>query len=117
MTTPCAPIVALHLLHLLNRIKCNHDKMENEDSQLSQRPTELMDPMAWKAARECSMGRPSRKASAVMAHTAFVGVRVRRFTAAQTRYKGTPPSRENDHSILDKYQQTVRKVRPKFLVS
>ncbi len=46
------------------------------------------------------MGRPSRKARAVMAQTAFVGVRVRRFTAAHTLYRGTPPSRENDHSIL-----------------
>lgn len=46
------------------------------------------------------MGRPIRNAIAVMAHTAFVGVRVRRFTAAHTRYKGTPPSRENDQSIL-----------------
>ena len=48
------------------------------------------------------MGRPSRNASAVMAQTAFVGVRVRRLTAAHTLYKGTPPSREKDHSILNR---------------
>lgn len=77
-------------------------KERRSDSQLSQRPTVLMEPMAWKAVIEKSMGRPIRKASAVMAQTAFVGVRVRRFTAAHTLYKGTPPSRENDHSILNK---------------
>ncbi len=56
--------------------------------------------MAEKTESEKSMGRPTKKARAVMAHTALVGVRVRRFTAAHTLYSGTPPSREKDHSIL-----------------
>ena len=55
-----------------------------------------------KAVVENMMGRPSRNASAVIAQVALMGVFVRRFRAAQTRYKGTPPSRENDHSILCK---------------
>ncbi len=56
--------------------------------------------MAWNAVRDQSMGRPSRNASAVIAHTAFVGVCVRLLMRAHTLYSGTPPSREKAHSIL-----------------
>ena len=59
--------------------------------------------MARNAALEKSMGRPRRKPVAVIAHVAFSGVPVRLLIAAHTRYKGTPPSLENDHSILQKH--------------
>ena len=59
-----------------------------------------MEPMARNAAEENNMGSPSRNPIAVMAQVAFRGVPVRLLTAAHTRYKGTPPSRANDHSIL-----------------
>ena len=62
----------------------------------------MMEPMARNAVLEKSMGRPSRKPMAVMAQVAFRGVPVRLLIADQTRYKGTPPSRENDHSILNR---------------
>ena len=52
--------------------------------------------------REKSMGRPSRNASAAMAHTAFTGVPVTGFSADHTPCKGTPRSRANDHSILNR---------------
>ena len=38
-------------------------------------PMEEMELRAWNAASDQSMGRPSRNASATMAHTAVVGVR------------------------------------------
>ena len=62
----------------------------------------MMEPMARKAVVEKRMGRPSRNASAVMAQVAFRGVCRCSFIAPQTRYKGTPPSRENAHSILNR---------------
>ena len=46
------------------------------------------------------MGSPIRKAIAVMAHVAHRGVPVLGSIASQAWYKGTPPSRENAHSIL-----------------
>ena len=48
------------------------------------------------------MGRPIRNAIAVMAQTAHRGVPVLSSTDPHAWYKGTPPSRENDHSILDR---------------
>ena len=66
----------------------------------SHSPRDEMEPMAWNAATDQSMGRPSRNASAVMAQTALVGVCVRGFSCAHTLCSGTPPSREKLHSIL-----------------
>lgn len=65
------------------------------------RPTQAM-PTALQArlSGKARIGRPSRNAAAVMAQTAFTGVPVRPFTAAQTWCKGRPPSREKAHSAL-----------------
>lgn len=65
----------------------------------------MMEPIARKAVVEKRIGRPSRNASAVMAHVAFRGVCRCTFMAAHTRYKGTPPSLENAHSILQSSTQ------------
>ena len=61
-----------------------------------------MEVTAWNAAVEWSMGRPSRKAKMTMAHTARMGVPDVLSMADHSRWKGTPPSRLNDHSILDR---------------
>ena len=47
-----------------------------------------------------SIGRPSKNANAVIAHTLLTGVPVSGLTDDHSRWPGTPPSREKDHSIL-----------------
>ena len=70
-------------------------------AQLMYRATEQTPMVAWKALLSCcSMGRPSRKAMTTMAQIAKTGVPVRLFTALQSWWKGMPPSRLKDHSIL-----------------
>lgn len=59
-----------------------------------------METTAEKATVELSMGRPRMKAKQTMAHTALMGVPVSGFTLDHSLWPGTPPSRENDHSIL-----------------
>ncbi len=59
-----------------------------------------METTAEKATVELSMGRPRMKAKQTMAHTALMGVPVSGFTLDHSLCPGTPPSRENDHSIL-----------------
>ncbi len=71
--------------------------------------------MARNAALEKSMGRPRRKPVAVIAHVAFRGVPVRLLIAAHTRYNGTPPSLENDHSILRKHITALMKTSLSYL--
>ena len=70
---------------------------------------EETEPMAWNAAKDQSMGRPSRNASAVMAQTAFVGVSVRRFTRAHTLYSGTPPSRRSSTAFCAQWRHQARR--------
>ncbi len=74
------------------------------DSQLKYSATHMMEPMARNAVVENRMGKPRRNASAVMAQVAFNGVCRCPLMAPQTRNKGTPPSRENAHSILNSYK-------------
>lgn len=59
-----------------------------------------MDVTAWNAAVEWSMGSPSRKAKMTMAQTARMGVPDVLLMADHTRWKGMPPSRLKDQSIL-----------------
>ena len=61
-----------------------------------------MEVTAWKAAVEWSMGRPSRKAKMTMAQTARIGVPDVLLMADHRRWKGTPPSRLKDQSILNR---------------
>ena len=49
-----------------------------------------MEPMAWNATLDQIMGRPSRNASAVIAHTALLGVWVRGFRAPRLYTAGRP---------------------------
>ena len=53
------------------------------------------------------MGRPSRNASAAIAHTAFTGVPVHALSRHHTRCKGTPPSRANANSMLNGQRVSV----------
>ena len=59
-----------------------------------------MDVTAWNAAVEWSMGSPSRKAKVTMAQTARIGVPEVRLIADHSLWKGIPPSRLKDQSIL-----------------
>ena len=81
------------------------------DSQLKYSATHMMEPMARKAVVENRMGRPSRNASAVIAQVAFSGVCRCPLMAPHTRNRGTPPSRENAHSILDSHEKVRRPAR------
>lgn len=85
----------------------NRMQEQKRRSQLRFRPTAAMEPIARRAALDQSMGRPSRNPIADMAQVAFSGVPVCMLTAAHTRYKGMPPSRANDHSILITYNLHV----------
>ena len=62
-----------------------------------------MEAMALKTLVEYSRGRPSRNASAAMAHTAFTGVRVCSLSARNTLDRGTPLSPAIARSTLDRH--------------
>ena len=62
-----------------------------------------MEAMALKTLVEYSRGRPSRNASAAMAHVAFTGVRVCSFSARNTLDRGTPLSPAIARSTLNRH--------------
>ena len=66
--------------------------------------------MARKVEGENRMGRPRKKASAVIAHVAFSGVAVRLLTTTHTLYSGTPASMAHVQSALAQVMTGMRSV-------